>query len=112
VLDVLTFIVFGILIAAAIFVVAKLGSLPGKLARQRGHPQADAINVAGWLGLFTAGVIWVIAMIWAFTKPPRRAAAGAGAVGTDSDPGAGLQVRVAVLEAEIERLKREKEPKT
>ena len=76
-LDVMTFAVLAILIAAAIFVVVKLGSLPGTLARDRGHPQADAINVAGWLGLFTLGVVWVLAMVWAFTKPPRAGAGGA-----------------------------------
>ena len=69
-LDVMTFVVFAILIAAAIIVVVQLGSLPGKLARHRGHPQADAINMAGWLGLLTVGVVWVLAMVWAFTKPP------------------------------------------
>ncbi len=110
-LDILTFVVFAILIAAAIFVVVKLGGLPGKLARQRSHPQADAINVAGWLGLFTVGVVWVLAMVWAFVKPPQLAV-GADAVETDNKIATGLQARVAALEAEIERLKREKKPNT
>ncbi len=110
-LDILTFVVFAILIAAAIFVIVKLGGLPGKLARQRSHPQADAINVAGWLGLFTVGVVWVLAMVWAFMKPP-RVAVGADAVETDNEIATGLKARVETLEAEIERLEREKKPKT
>ncbi len=87
-LDILTFVVFAILIAAAIFVIVKLGGLPGKLARQRSHPQADAINVAGWLGLFTVGVVWVLAMVWAFMKPP-RVAVDTVAVETHSEAGTG-----------------------
>ena len=44
-----------------------LGSLPGKIADGRGHPQADAIRVAGWLGLLTMGLLWPFALIWAYT---------------------------------------------
>jgi hypothetical protein len=69
VLDVFTFIVLGILLSAGLYVGFRLGALPGQLARQRGHPQADAINVAGWVGLLTLGLLWPIALIWAFTRP-------------------------------------------
>ena len=31
------------------YVIYKLGSLPGSIARSRGHPQADAINICGWM---------------------------------------------------------------
>ena len=55
------------IIAAAIFV--ELAQLPGKKAREREHPQADAINVLGWLGLVTAGPGWIVAMVWAYTRP-------------------------------------------
>ncbi len=43
-----------------------LAMLPGKVAHRRGHPQAEAINVAGWLGILT-GIIWIVALIWAYT---------------------------------------------
>jgi len=36
--------VFPVLAAVVIY---KLGSLPGSIARSRGHPQADAINICG-----------------------------------------------------------------
>jgi hypothetical protein len=68
-LDIFAFVVFGIIIVAAVVIVVFLGSLPGKIAQQRGHPQAAAINVAGWLGLATGGLLWPIALIWAFLKP-------------------------------------------
>ena len=75
VLDVLTFIVLGVLLSAGLYAAFRLGALPGQIARRRGHPQADAINAAGWLGLLTLGLLWPLALIWAFTRP--RAAADA-----------------------------------
>ncbi len=68
-LDVLTFVVLGILLSAGLYAAFRLGALPGQLARQRGHPHADAINVAGWVGLLTLGLLWPLALIWAFTRP-------------------------------------------
>jgi len=57
-----------------------LAMLPGKVAHRRGHPQAEAINVAGWLGLLT-GIVWIVALIWAYTvtKDMNPANAGGGA---------------------------------
>lgn len=57
-----------------------LAMLPGKVARRRGHPQAEAINVAGWLGLLT-GIVWIMALIWAYTltNDMNPASAGGGA---------------------------------
>jgi hypothetical protein len=69
VLDVLTFIVLGVLLSAGLYVAFRLGALPGQIAKKRGHPQADAINVAGWVGLLTLGLLWPLALIWAFTRP-------------------------------------------
>jgi hypothetical protein len=72
-LDVFAFVVFGILLIAGVVLVVSLGSLPGRIAHKRGHPQADAVAVAGWLGLATMGILWPLAPIWAFLTP-----AGAG----------------------------------
>ena len=46
-----------------------LAMMPGKIAAQRNHSQAEAVNVAGWLGILT-GIVWILAMIWAYMKPP------------------------------------------
>jgi hypothetical protein len=46
-----------------------LGGLPGKTAAQRSHPQAEAINILGWVGLAFGGVGWVVALTWAHIKP-------------------------------------------
>jgi len=42
-------------------------SWPGRIAIARRHPEAEAVNMMGWLG-FVAIVPWVQAFIWAF-KP-------------------------------------------
>src|SRR5271165_6292664 len=41
--------------------------LPGRIAIARNHPEADAVNLMGWVG-FVAIVPWIQALIWAF-KP-------------------------------------------
>jgi hypothetical protein len=65
--DYLTFAVvvalIGAFLAAAVFVLG----LPGRIAIARKHPDADAINIMGWLG-FLAVVPWMQAFMWAF-KP-------------------------------------------
>lgn len=63
---------FVLIVIVVSFVVAAvaLAQLPGKIARKKNHPQAEAINWAGWLGLLlTMGVVWVLAVIWANLRP-------------------------------------------
>ncbi|HEY7085215.1 MAG TPA: DUF3302 domain-containing protein [Hyphomicrobiaceae bacterium] len=69
VLDAIAFLVFAVLITVTIVIVVFLEQLPGRLARQRAHLQAAAVNVAGWLGLATLGLLWPVALIWAFIAP-------------------------------------------
>ena len=68
-LDYFTFVVLIVLTGAGLVGAVFLASLPGKIAADRGHPQADAIRVAGWLGLLTMGLFFPIALIWAYTRP-------------------------------------------
>lgn len=68
-LDYFTFVVLLLLIGAGLAGAVFLASLPGKIAADRGHPQTDAIRVAGWLGLLTMGLLFPFALIWAYTKP-------------------------------------------
>ena len=92
-LDYFAFIVMAVLLAVAIFGAVLLGALPGRIAEQRGHPQTDAIRVAGWFGLLTLGLLWPLALIWAYTRSP---------AGGDAELHAsveGLAVRVTRLEA-------------
>ncbi len=68
-LDIFALIVLGVLVATVLGALVFLGKWPGKIADARGHPQADAIRVAGWLGILSMGIIWPLAFIWAHTKP-------------------------------------------
>jgi heme/copper-type cytochrome/quinol oxidase subunit 1 len=83
--DIIAFVVFGVLLVAIVVIVVGLGSLPGRIARSRGHPQAAAVNVASWLGLAAGGVLWPLALIWAFLKPS-SAVAPAEAVNQEPQP--------------------------
>ena len=53
--------------AASIVLIYLILGLPGRIAIARRHPDAEAVNIMGWLG-FIAIVPWVQAFIWAF-KP-------------------------------------------
>lgn len=79
-LGVFALIVLLTLTATILGAVVWLAKLPGKVASERGHPQAEAINVAGWLGILT-GIVWIAALIWAYTVTddmnPASAAGGA-----------------------------------
>ena len=67
-LDLFTFVVLAVLLGVGILAAFRLGALPGQIAARRGHPQADAIRVAGWVGLVTLGLLWPVALIWAYTS--------------------------------------------
>lgn len=73
-LDIFALIVLAVLLITAIAVIGVLGALPGRVARNRRHPQADAIAVGGWLGLLFGGVLWPLVMIWAYTNTASRQA--------------------------------------
>ena len=67
-LDLFALFVLLILIATCIAAWVILGMLPGRIARSRNHPQAEAINICGWFGAVTMGILSPIAYIWAYTK--------------------------------------------
>ena len=68
-LDIFALIVLVVLLICLLGVWALLGMFPGKIARERNHPQAAAINVCGWWGALTMGLLTPIAFIWAYTNP-------------------------------------------
>ena len=51
-----------------IIIFLALAAIPGKKVRERGHPQADAINILGWIGLLMGFAPWVGALVWAYTR--------------------------------------------
>ena len=68
-LDIFALIVLLVLLATAVAVWVILGIYPGRIARERNHPQAEAIAVCGWWGVITMGLLLPVAWIWAYTKP-------------------------------------------
>jgi hypothetical protein len=71
-LDVFALLILFVMTAAAVAVWVILGMLPGRIARLRKHPQADAIAICGWWGVITLGLLMPIAFIWAYTNPRWR----------------------------------------
>ena len=65
--DYITFAALMIITLSAVLLAILLLGLPGKIAIARKHPEAEAVNLMGWVG-FLAIVPWVQALIWAF-KP-------------------------------------------
>jgi len=63
------FIILVVLILLVIWIYMTLAAIPGNKARERGHPQADAISVLGWIGLLLGLIPWVIALVWAHMTP-------------------------------------------
>jgi hypothetical protein len=84
------FIILVVLVLLVILIYVEMARFPGNKAKERGHPQADAINVLAWVGLLLGVVPWVIALVWAYTNPAgpmvRIAPPAEGPVPTDSSP--------------------------
>ena len=68
----LPWIVLVIVAISAIAVFCIAGSLPGHIARGRGHPYAHAVTVAGWVTLLFGFALWPVALIWADVDVPAR----------------------------------------
>ncbi len=97
-LGVIAFLV--VLLAVAI---VQLGSLPGKIAHRRGHPQADAVNAASWISFVTLGALWPLAFVWAFfhAGTPLVEKQTLGTTDGELDK---LQSRLTALEATVSKL--------
>jgi hypothetical protein len=80
------FIILVLLILFLVWIYVELGSLPGKKARERNHPQADAINVLGWLGLLLGIAPWLVALVWAYTRVSGPFATGQSEEGSEPEP--------------------------
>lgn len=87
--------------------------LPEKFAHKRNHPQAQAIQVLCLLSLLFGGLLWPIAMLWAFTKPvlyrlaygtDQGTAHGVEPAGEDAMSEAAMRLEVSKLKADLDRL--------
>jgi hypothetical protein len=76
-LDVFAYIVLVVLVLSTVAVICIVGWLPGHIARDRGHPWARAVGVAGWVTLFFGFVLWPVVLVWAYVDAPSVPRAGA-----------------------------------
>ncbi|XIA66279.1 DUF3302 domain-containing protein [Bradyrhizobium sp. TZ2] len=98
----LTLIILCVMPIVGAYALYRLGGLPGAIARARNHPQADAINICGWLGLLTL-VLWPLALVWAYLRTDRPVV-GSPAAASDAALIARLQEarqRLATLEERL-----------
>ena len=49
-----------------------LGLVPGMIASRRHHRNETAITLLGLFGIFTFGILWIVAFVWAFTDDRSR----------------------------------------
>jgi ABC-type dipeptide/oligopeptide/nickel transport system permease component len=68
VLDVVSLAILAILLVGVLFLILIAAAIPGVLAKKRHSPWAEAINVAGWVGVLLPP-IWMLALIAAFVRP-------------------------------------------
>ena len=67
-LDFFSLFILLVIIVVVVAIILVLAWLPGDLARKRHSPWAEAINVAGWVGILLFP-IWMLALIAAFVQP-------------------------------------------
>jgi hypothetical protein len=73
-LDIFSLLILLLLILLGAGLVLLLAYTPGAIARSRHSPWAEAINIAGWVGILVFP-IWIVALAAAFLRP--RTAEGA-----------------------------------
>ena len=71
-LDIFAWIVLLVLVATLVALVVALGMMPGRIARRRGHPWAEAVAVGSWATLIFGFVFWPLVLIWAYVDVPER----------------------------------------
>jgi hypothetical protein len=67
-LDVMALFCLAMMAVIFVSIFIFLGSLPGQIAKKRGHPNAKAIPVGGWATLVFALVGWPFVLMWAMAK--------------------------------------------
>ena len=98
--DIFTWIVLLIIIATAVGIFVFLGLWPGKVAQQRNHPQAEAIQIGSCAALVLGFVFWPLVLIWAYTRPAKIQLASEQAVDAIEE----LSLKVLAQEARIAQL--------
>ena len=57
-----------LLLLLGFFLTVGVCLVPWIIAKSRGHKNSLAILICSIAGIFTFGILWVVALIWAFTS--------------------------------------------
>jgi prepilin signal peptidase PulO-like enzyme (type II secretory pathway) len=71
-IDIFAWIVLLVLVATLVAIFVALGMMPGRIARKRRHPWAEAVAVGSWATLIFGLVFWPLVLIWAYVDVPAR----------------------------------------
>ncbi|WP_166372935.1 DUF3302 domain-containing protein [Psychromonas sp. SA13A] len=75
----LEYIALGILVfifVTLFYGMVAIHDIPYKMAKERNHPQQDALQVAGWISLLTLHILWPFLWIWATSHRQNRSWGG------------------------------------
>jgi uncharacterized BrkB/YihY/UPF0761 family membrane protein len=72
VIDIFAWIVLLVLVGTLVAIFVALGTMPGRIARKRGHPWPEAVTVGSWATLICGFVFWPLVLIWAYVDVPAR----------------------------------------
>jgi len=106
-LDIFSLFVLLVILALVVAILLLLAWLPGDLAKKRHSPWAEAINIAGWIGILLPP-IWMLALIAAFIKP--RSGEGAAIAISEAETAelaatiTGISQRIAAMETGMREL--------
>lgn len=104
--DILTWVVLIVAPVVGITVFWLVHILPEKIAEQRQHPQAKAIQCLCLLSLVFGGLLWPLAWLWAYSKPVLyRLAYGTDKVAHDHEAG-GPPDRAPTESEEVQQLRK------
>jgi uncharacterized BrkB/YihY/UPF0761 family membrane protein len=73
ILSIFALVVLFVLVAAIVGIWVFLAIWPGKIARRRKHPRAEAVTVCGYWGALTVGILMPLAFIWAYADGEKKA---------------------------------------
>jgi prepilin signal peptidase PulO-like enzyme (type II secretory pathway) len=71
-IDIFAWIVLLVLVATLVAIFVALGMMPGRIARKRRNPWAEAVAVGSWATLIFGFVFWPLVLIWAYVDVPAR----------------------------------------
>jgi len=70
--DVAAIVTLLMLCVIGVGVIYFLASWPGRIAYDRGHPYATAVQIGGWATLLFGGIFWPLVLMWAYVSGERQ----------------------------------------